>query len=110
MVLFSQSATCPAGWSIFATAAGRLLVGVALGGDVGLTVNTPLADREDRTHTHPVALSATLSQRNIAAANGPNTSGAAPGNVSATLPSAPATSGLGFVQRLACRKDLVPAP
>ncbi|HRE92465.1 MAG TPA: hypothetical protein PK095_25335, partial [Myxococcota bacterium] len=66
---------------------------------------TPLADREDRTHTHPVRLSATLSQRNIAAANGGNNSGAAPGTVSATLPSGPATSGLTFVQRLACVKD-----
>lgn len=105
MVLFASSASCPAGWSVHASSQGRLLVGAALGGDVGLAVQTPLTDREDRAHTHPVRVSATLSQRNIAAANGGNNNGAAPGTVSTTLPSAPATSGLAFVQRLACIKD-----
>lgn len=104
MVLFANAASCPPGWSVHAPSQGRLLVGASLGGDVGLSVQTPLADREDRTHTHPVRVSATLSQRNIAAANGGNNNGAAPGTVSATLTSAPATSGLAFVQRLACLK------
>ncbi|MCC6623127.1 MAG: hypothetical protein IT385_17850 [Deltaproteobacteria bacterium] len=105
MVLWAEGAACPAGWSPLEAARGRLLVGAALGGDVGLTVGAPLADREDRTHTHPVTTSTTLARKNIAAANGPNQSGAAFGTVSATLPSAPAASGLRFLQRLACRKD-----
>ena len=105
MVLFAQGAACPPGWSIHTASQGRLLVGAALGGDVGLAVQTPLADREDRAHTHAVSLSATLSQRNIAAADGSNRNGAAPGTVRATLPSTPATSGLAFVQRLACVKS-----
>lgn len=105
MVLFATGATCPSGWSVHIASQGRMLVGATLGGDVGLAVQTPLSDREDRTHTHAVTVTATLSQRNIAAANGPNNNGAAPGTVSATLPSAPATSGLAFVQRLACVKN-----
>jgi hypothetical protein len=105
MVLFATGSTCPSGWSIHTASQGRMLVGTALGGDVGLAVQTPLTDREDRTHTHAVTLTATLSRRNVAAANGGNNNGAAPGTVTATLPSAPATSGLAFVQRLACVKD-----
>lgn len=110
MVLWSQSAACPPGWSVHTTSQGRLIVGAGLGGDVGLTVNTPLGDREDRTHTHPVTLTATLTRRNIAAADGTNRSGANFGEVTATLTSAPASSGQAFVQRLACVKDAVTAP
>jgi len=104
-VLWSQGAACPTGWSPLASARGRLLVGASLGGDVGLTVGAALADREDRTHAHAVTLSATLAAKNIAAADGPNHNGADDGAISATLTSAPATSGLRFLQRLVCRRD-----
>lgn len=104
MVVWATGASCPSGWAPHAASRGRLIVGAALGGDVGLTVNPPLTDREDRTHVHLVGLSAVLSRRNVAAADGPNGNGAAFGTVTATLASQPATSGLSFVQRMVCVK------
>lgn len=110
MVLWSMSAACPPGWSPHAASRGRLHVGAGLGGDVGLTVGAALGDREDRVHTHAVSVAGTLTQKNIAAAAGGNRDGAAPGAVSATLGSGPATSGLRFLQRTACVRDTEPAP
>ncbi|MFO0751122.1 MAG: hypothetical protein U1F43_36435 [Myxococcota bacterium] len=105
LVAWARGATCPVGWSPFDGARGRVVVGAGLGGDVGLTVGLALADREDRSHSHAVDVSATLTQRNVAAADGPNNSGAAPGTLASTLTSGPSTSGLRFLQRLACKKD-----
>jgi len=104
IVLFASDATCPIGWNPLELARGRLIIGAATGGDVRLTVGNPLADREDRTHRHNVKLELTLTRKNIAAANGPNQDGAAPGLHDATLLSGPATSGLPLRQLLACTK------
>ena len=104
IVLFASDATCPEGWSELTAARGRIIVGAETGGDVGVIVGTPLAEREDRAHSHTASLAITLIQRNIAAAKGPNNSGAAPGLHQASLGSAPATSGLPFRQLLACKK------
>lgn len=104
IVLFAADDTCPMGWSPLASARGHIIVGAATGGDVGVLVGNALGDREDRVHRHNVTLALTLSQRNIAAANGPNNDGAAPGMHDATLTMGPATSGLPFRQLLACVK------
>ncbi len=104
IVLFASDDTCPVGWSPLDIARGRLIVAAATGGDVGVTVGNPLGDREDRSHRHNVRLQLTLAQKNIAAANGPNQDGAAPGLHDATFLSAPATSRLPFRQLLACTK------
>jgi len=104
IVLFASDARCPAGWTELAAARGRILVGAATGGDVGVSVGAPLADREDRVHRHVVTLSLTLPDKNIAAASGGNQDGAAPGVHAATFTSAPAVSGLPFRQLLACIK------
>ena len=104
IVLFAADDTCPIGWSPLPGARGRIIVGAATGGDVGVVVGNPLSDREDRVHRHNVTLALTLTQRNIAAANGPNNDGAAPGRHDATLTTGPATSGLPFRQLLACVK------
>ena len=44
--------SCPTGWSEFAAAQGRTLVGAT--SNLGSTVGTALSDLEDRTHTHNV--------------------------------------------------------
>jgi hypothetical protein len=105
IVLFSQTESCPPGWSIFLGAAGRLIVGTAAAGDVGLEVGDALGDKEDRTHTHAVSVSATLPSRTISAADGGNNQGAQNGVVSATFTSGAATSGARFMQLTACRRD-----
>ena len=56
-VMFFNLNTCPAGWSLFADAAGRYLVGLNTGGTLGLRVGTALLDQEDRAtgrHAHSV--------------------------------------------------------
>lgn len=47
------ASSCPGGWSEFAGAEGRAIVGLPAGGTLGGTVGTALTDQEDRTHTHP---------------------------------------------------------
>lgn len=49
---YFRSASCPTGWSPVPEAAGRLIVSVSDVSDSGLTLGTPLGDKEDRTHTH----------------------------------------------------------
>lgn len=104
IVLAARGATCPEGWSAYRPARGRLIVGAATGRDVGVTVGTALGDREDRTHRHAIGLTIDLTPKNIAAANGGNHDGAAPGAHTTTLTSAPASSGLPFRQILWCAK------
>jgi len=104
IVLFANDDSCPVGWNPLEFARGRIIVGAATGGDVHVVVGSPLRDREDRTHRHTFTLQLSLSQKNIAAANGPNQDGAAPGTHDATLAGATATSGLPFRQLLACTK------
>jgi hypothetical protein len=54
-VMFFDLPACPTGWSPLDEARGRAIVGVPTGGTLGGTVGaTPLADLEDRAHTHVV--------------------------------------------------------
>lgn len=43
---------CPPGWSEFAAADGRMVVGAVAGDTIGGQVGTPLADVEERLHEH----------------------------------------------------------
>ena len=49
---YFRSTACPKGWSPLPEAEGRLIVSVADASVSGLTLGDPLADKEDRTHTH----------------------------------------------------------
>ena len=54
---FFQLASCPSGWTEFAPARGRYVVGVPEGGALGGTAGTGLANLENRavgTHTHGI--------------------------------------------------------
>jgi hypothetical protein len=104
VAFFGSGASCPLGWAP-APNAGRMIVGVTDPAAVGRTVNTPLADREDRTHTHGFAGSITLATRSIAGANGGNTQGARAGAHAVTGTTLGATSGLPFIQLRACVKQ-----
>lgn len=50
---YFRSATCPDGWSELPEAQGRIIVSVTDASTSGLTLGTPLGDKEDRMHTHP---------------------------------------------------------
>ncbi|RMH65580.1 MAG: hypothetical protein D6685_05775, partial [Bacteroidetes bacterium] len=52
IMLFNR-ATCPDGWSTYAPARGRAIVG-STGAGVEATVGAPLGNRENRLHTHTV--------------------------------------------------------
>jgi hypothetical protein len=56
-VIFFNLAACPAGWTAYAAAQGRGVVGVVDGGTLGAAVGTALGDQENRPtgqHTHTV--------------------------------------------------------
>ena len=69
-VMFFDMATCPAGWTSMAPAAGRYVVGLPSGGTLGAQVGTALSNAENRptgahghavsdpghTHTYPLSI------------------------------------------------------
>jgi hypothetical protein len=104
VAFFQDRASCPVGWAPATELEGRLLVGATAPEAVGQVVGRPLGDREDRTHTHTITGTVTLTPRNIAGANGGNTQGARSGEYMVTGNAAAAPSGLPFVQVRACAK------
>jgi hypothetical protein len=95
---------CPSGWTVAEDVAGRLVVAVTDDRLAGVTVGVPLGDREDRTHTHALSASLELPSRTIAGADGANRSGAASGTVPIDVETSAASTGLPFVQVLACQR------
>lgn len=104
VAFFAPGSACPAGWMPYDPAAGRMIVGVAEPAAVGRTVGSPLADREDRTHTHEFSGTVALAPRAIAGANGGNAQGAAARSYAVSGRTAAATSGQAFIQLRACVK------
>ncbi len=104
MIAFVQGGQCPAGWEPALLVEGRLLVGVDDGANVGVEVGEPLGDREDRAHSHAYAGEATLTSKNIAAADGSNMTGAEAKSYPVAGTTAEEVSGLPFVQVKACVK------
>lgn len=105
MVAYVSGGTCPAGWIPASNVEGRIVVAVADGKDVGVQVGMPLADQEDREHTHAYKGNLALPAKSIAAADGANVEGAQaqPYDLSGNTQSSP--SGLAFVQVTACVKQ-----
>lgn len=99
-----QDGTCPAGFRPAQETAGRLVVGVAGGDAVGKLVGMPLENQEDRTHVHAFSSSIELPYKSISAANGGNDQGAAAKKYMDSGISEPSSSGLPFIQLVACVK------
>ena len=105
-VAFFAGSSCPAGWTRPDYAKGRMVVAVVDGSTVGTTVGTPLGDQEDRVHRHSYSVSLPLPPKGItASSNSSDTRGAQAGTYTGTAQTEPATSGLPFVQLLACEKQ-----
>lgn len=101
----SDTASCPDGWAQADYAMGRLVVGVTDTLAVGKLVGKPLADQEDRTHSHGFATAVDLPYKSIAAADGANNEGARAEMVPVAGTTDPSPSGLPFIQLLVCEKQ-----
>lgn len=106
---FFQVPACPTGWEPFKAAAGRALlptIGTAPG---GTTVGEPLASGEDRPHTHNVPASFELIDISyVGIASGGNNGVTNSGTASFMTTSDAASTGLPYVQLLACKKMASP--
>ena len=102
---FFRGSSCPSGWSAVSSAQGRLILTDDGTMSVGLTKNTVLGDREDRTHTHTVSSPGfSWPSNDVAGASWPGGyRGAKNGGYSGTTATtSAATSGYPFVQLLFC--------
>lgn len=103
MIFFTEGANCPAGSERATQANGRLIIGVTDTGEIGNTYGTPLANQEDRTHTHEATMTVTINSKHIAAASSCcNGQATKKGTYTTSVKTKPATSGLPFIQLLAC--------
>jgi len=110
---FFEGAACPQGWEIIPTAQGRLVLSVSDAADAGVTVQTPLKDQEDRTHTHPYSTVFNLPSKSVAAIDCCNDQGACNGQYPINSQFNTSTSGLPFIQLLLCtlpQADSNPVP
>lgn len=106
-VAFFAGTNCPTGWTRPDYAKGRMVVAVVDGGNVGVTVGTPLGDQEDRKHQHGHSGSVQLLKKGIAANRGFLSSSGTEAQTYSTAGNGQqdaAPSGLPFVQLLACEK------
>jgi hypothetical protein len=112
MLAFFDQAGCPSGWSAFAQADGRLLLGYTNTTEyvAEAAVGTALASATAPTHTHGFSTTVDVGSFGLAATSGGNTSGAAPNShdvpgSGGSLTVASVTGGTPFIQRTLCRKD-----
>jgi hypothetical protein len=126
-VMFFATATCPAGWTEYAPAQGRYVVGLQPGGTLEKTDGTALTDGEDRPvgkhahnvtdpgHSHGLAVNPILTGGNVTsqrvqgtasqAFNQPLTTAAAFTGITVDPAGAVDGTNAPYVQLLACRKS-----
>jgi hypothetical protein len=105
MVTFFNAAACPTGWNPVSIASGRLLLASTDPAKVGVNVNAPLGNLEDRTHKHGYSGTVALSYKSISAGDSccnPSAAHTRDNPLSGTTNNAP--SGLPFVQLLVCER------
>jgi hypothetical protein len=104
-VAFFGTASCPAGWTAAANAAGLVLVATTDPKAVGKSVGVPLVSKEDRQHAHAYSGTVPLRSKSISGASGCcNDQGASKADYQITDDTEPATSGLPFTQLVVCEK------
>ena len=104
-VMFFTGIACPRGWTAYAAGNGRVALPAAAPSLVGVTRGVPLADGEDRAHTHTLSGSFTtegVSYVGIVGGGNGGLTGA--GAVDFMATTAPAAAGIPYVQLLVCRK------
>ena len=104
-VAFFSGGACPAGWASASDVEGRVIVGASDAGALGVKVGNPMADREDRKHSHPYSTKVTLANKDVSAFGGGNDDGAHAGDYQVAGVSGEGVSGLPFFQMKACIKQ-----
>jgi hypothetical protein len=110
-ISFFNKTSCPEGWTPFADGAGRVPV-PTVGEEPPLAMQgEPLADGEDRLHNHAVEATADVGSASFAGIAGESNHGVA-GQQKVTIAAAAekTSSGLPYVQLLACKKLGEPRP
>lgn len=102
---FFQVPACPNGWEPYKAAAGRTILPTIADAAGGTTVGEPLLSGEKRPHTHGLRATFDLVPITYAGVSGGGNNGvAAAGAVEFTTTSMESTTGLPYVQLLACKK------
>jgi hypothetical protein len=102
---FFQVPACPSGWEPYKAAAGRAVLPTIADAAGGTTVGEPLLSGEERTHTHGVQATFDLVPITYAGVSGGgNTGVAAAGAVTFETTAGASSTGLPYVQLLACKK------
>jgi hypothetical protein len=110
-VSFFHGTVCPPGWSAYDAAAGLSIVPTTSDTTGGVPHGTPLQSGEDRAHTHTLAATFTLGSVSYAGiAGGGNNGVAATGVVMMAATSDPASTGLPYIQLMACKKTFPAVP
>lgn len=99
-------ASCPAGWTPAAYAAGRLLLATTDGARIGIQTGTPLGNAEDRKHDHSFTASVKVNSKSIAGADSCcNGSAAEAKTYDFSGKTDAATTSLPFIQLVICEKQ-----
>jgi hypothetical protein len=110
-VSFFNGPSCPDGWVPYMAGDGRFLVPTVATSAPGVTLGTPLASGEDRTHTHGISASFALASVSyVGIASGGNGGVTSAGTVMLQTTSDPASTGLPYVQLMTCRKNAQAVP
>ena len=104
-IMFFNTEACPAGWSPYDDADGRLILSTPNGGTVGETVGTALSSGEDRVHSHSFASSISVDEFSLIAAGGANQNHAASGTYNVGGTTGSTSAGLPYIQQLVCQAD-----
>ncbi len=108
-ISFFKTVTCPTGWVPFTAGVGRFFVPTVGTTLPGTAHGTPLASGEDRVHTHEVAASVSTGSVSYVGVAGGGNGGVSPsGTYGFQAITAPASSGLPYVQLLVCFKSAPP--
>ena len=105
MIFFFSGSECPAGSTRNVAAEGRMLLAISVPDLNGGIKGDPLADKEDRTHTHELTLQMWLPHQRIIAfsSDKANKQATRKGtHFSDPVTTDPATSALPFIQLLVC--------
>jgi len=110
-ISFFKAKQCPPGWSPWAPAGGRFLVPTVGSARGGVTQGTALTNGEDRPHQHTLSATIAVGSVNYVGIAGEANHGVGvAGNLAFNATAEPVSSGIPYVQLLACHKDDPPQP
>lgn len=103
-ISFFRRAACPSGWAPYEPANGRAVVPTIGATAPGTTNGEPLKSGEDRTHVHDWSVAFAVSKFDFVGFGGDNKGVGGGGTLTVSGKTAPASTGVPYVQLLACKK------